>query len=90
MQKHIEITVTGLVQGVFFRSYTIAKANELGITGYVKNMPDGSVLIHASGEDDVLSLFIDWCYTGSPQSRVGNVQVNEIKEGDTFSRFEIR
>lgn len=90
MKKHIQIRVTGKVQGVFYRDYTVQKALALGITGYVKNMPDGSVCIEAYGDDEALSLFVDWCYTGSPKAGVENVEVKEMNSVTRFEGFEIR
>lgn len=81
MKKCIQITVTGKVQGVFYRKYAVAKALELGITGFVKNQNDGSVYIEACAEDDVLSIFVDWCYSGSPDAEVANVEV--VLKNDT-------
>lgn len=90
MKKQIQIIVTGKVQGVFFRNYALQKATQLGIDGFIKNMPDGSVYIEAVGEDDLLSLLIDWCYNGPPQAQVTNVEVKEMNEISNFSPFEIR
>jgi acylphosphatase len=77
MLKTISITVTGKVQGVWFRKYTADKALELGITGYVKNRPDNSVYILATGTDEQLDTLTQWCYTGSPKSKVEHVEVKE-------------
>lgn len=90
MKKQIQIKVTGKVQGVFYRDYTIQKATALGITGFVKNMPDGFVYIEAFGDDEALSLFVDWCYTGSPKAEVENVEVEEMNIISNFSGFEMR
>jgi acylphosphatase len=51
MKKHFNIRISGRVQGVFFRASTKAKAEELGISGFVQNEPDGSVYIEAEGEE---------------------------------------
>ncbi len=77
MLKTISITVTGKVQGVWFRKYTVEKANELGVTGYVRNLPDESVYILATGSEEQLNAFSQWCYTGSPKSKVEQVIVKE-------------
>ena len=87
MKKCIQITVTGKVQGVFYRKFAIAKALESGITGFVKNQTDGSVYIEACAADDVLSLFVDWCYTGSPDAEVANVEVTVMDMNSGFSSF---
>jgi acylphosphatase len=87
MIKHFDITVTGNVQGVFFRKYTIEKAQELGLKGTVRNMPDGSVFIEAEGEENALAQFAGWCYEGSPYSKVEEVVVKEgeVKRLGEFS-----
>ena len=84
----MSILVTGRVQGVFYRASTKAKADELGITGFVQNMPDGKVYIEAEGMDDQLDLFKTWCSKGPPRAQVEAV---EIKEGDVqnFNSFGI-
>ena len=65
-----EIIIAGKVQGVFFRRYTCEAANVIGITGFVKNLPDQSVYILATGTDEQFEQFIKWCWQGSPGSKV--------------------
>lgn len=65
--------VFGKVQGVGFRYYTHKKAVELQISGFVKNMNDGSVYIEAEGEPDKLEQFIAWCEVGPSWARVVKV-----------------
>lgn len=77
MLKHVNITVRGKVQGVYFRKYTFEKAIELDLKGYVTNRPDGAVYIEAEGEADKLNELIEWCNTGSPDARVELVNVTE-------------
>jgi len=59
-----KIHVRGRVQGVGFRWSTVRAARNQGITGYVKNMPDGSVYIEAEGSREKLKSFADWCIKG--------------------------
>jgi len=59
-----KIYVTGDVQGVGFRWRTMNEAVSRGITGFVCNMPDGSVYIEAEGEKDLLDYFVGWCRNG--------------------------
>lgn len=72
------ITVKGKVQGVFFRATTLQKALELGISGNVRNLPNGSVSIDAEAENSQLLEFTAWCWTGSPRSKVENVEIIEM------------
>lgn len=87
MLKTIEIVVTGRVQGVMYRKYTTEKANSLGIKGWVRNQSDGSVILRATANENMLNLLIDWCKIGSPNSRVDSVNIKEIPLED-FSTFQ--
>jgi acylphosphatase len=66
--------VSGLVQQVFYRKHTVAKALALGLHGYVMNQNDGSVKIVVSGSADAIKKLHSWCYIGSPLSKVTDVQ----------------
>jgi acylphosphatase len=88
--KAIRIKCIGSVQGVFFRMSTRDQALLLGLKGWVKNESDGSVSIYAIGEELVLEEFIKWCKTGSPMSRVEQVQVEAVTLQLNLSGFEIR
>lgn len=56
--RHINVTVSGRVQGVYFRASTKEVADSLGISGFVKNQPDGSVYLEAEGESEILDSFL--------------------------------
>jgi acylphosphatase len=88
MLIHLNISVKGKVQGVFFRAYTKQKAESLGLVGFVKNKADGSVYIEAEGEENVLNEFESWCYKGSPASKVESVESTK-SELASFSSFKI-
>jgi acylphosphatase len=89
LAKHINITVTGKVQGVFFRVYTKKKADETGLSGFVQNEADGSVYIEAEGEEQKLKELSEWCKTGSPNSEVVEVKITE-GELKGFKYFNIK
>ncbi len=76
-EKRFQITITGKVQGVFFRHSAKRKADELGISGFVRNMPESSVYIEAEGEEKVLQEFIAWCRKGPELARVDHVTIEE-------------
>ena len=80
MQKII-IKVFGHVQGVFFRYTTRKVARKLGLTGIVKNMPDGSVFIEAEGSEDKLNELLAFSKKGPKYAKVENV-IYEFKEPD--------
>lgn len=73
----VSVRVTGRVQGVAFRWHTEERARELGVTGWVRNEVDGSVLLHAEGDDDAVAALVAWCHHGPPSARVEHVAVRE-------------
>lgn len=79
----------GIVQGVFFRANTERKAREMGINGYVKNMPDGSVEAVFEGNEEKVKAIIDWCSKNVRMAKVTKVDVKYEKVWD-FNDFEIR
>ena len=88
MLKTVSIIVTGKVQGVWYRQSAKEKATELGVSGNVRNQPDGSVAIIASGLTNQLDQFIEWCRQGPPRAGVTNVEVTELPL-QSFDRFVI-
>ncbi len=89
MIEAVHIIVHGRVQGVWFRAGTKEKADELGLFGWVKNRPEGTVEIHAEGEKSQLDKFIAWCHKGTPAANVTSL---ELDPGSlqNFTTFEIR
>lgn len=85
----IQIQVFGRVQGVGFRYYTQQKALELGITGFVKNKPDGSVFIEAEAEETKLNEFLMWCHAGPAWAKVQEVKFQELPSLG-YSKFDIK
>ena len=75
--KAVQARVVGRVQGVSFRWYTQEQARSLGVTGWVRNEPDGSVLLHAEGEDEAVDALVEWCRTGPSAARVTDVAVRD-------------
>jgi acylphosphatase len=88
MLQSISIIVDGLVQGVFYRQSTKAKAIELGIAGEIKNKPDGTVHITATGTEAQLNQLIEWCNRGPEMAIVTNVKVEKIPL-QSFKGFSI-
>ncbi len=83
------LTIRGRVQGVFFRKYVKEVADEFGISGFVQNLPDGSVYCEAQGEKNKIEFFMDHCSEGPIMAKVTSVEV-ETKDPLTFKGFEIR
>ncbi|MBX2925788.1 MAG: acylphosphatase [Chitinophagaceae bacterium] len=77
MLVHKHVVITGKVQGVFFRGSTREQAEKLGVFGHVQNMPDGSVVLHAEGEEEAVNALIAWCHYGPPRAEVSGVIVEE-------------
>lgn len=90
MKKHADIQVFGRVQGVCFRAYAHKKARNLGLAGYVKNLPDESVFLEAEGEEGALQTFVEWLHHGPPAARVTQVAVGFSEALKGFEDFEIR
>jgi acylphosphatase len=88
MPQTVLIIVTGKVQGVFYRQHTKEKAIALGITGEVRNMPDDTVHITATGPAEQINQLITWCRQGPPKARVENVTAEEIAL-QVFDKFSI-
>jgi acylphosphatase len=87
--QHFNIKIFGIVQGVGFRYHAIRQASSIGIAGFVRNEPDGSVYIEAEGNDAGLAEFVNWCKTGPPHARVEDVLLNE-GSFKNFTSFEAR
>ena len=81
MSAGVRIRVTGRVQGVFFRNWTVDAAEALGISGWVRNRRDGSVEILAFGDEAALREFVGRCHRGPDAAQVDQVLV-EAAEGD--------
>ncbi len=75
--KRYAIRVTGKVQGVWFRSSARNTALQLGLSGFARNEPDGSVYIEVEGDDQSLRKFLDWCHQGPRESAVEAVTHSE-------------
>lgn len=84
------VRVYGRVQGVFFRANTRERARELGLTGYVRNMPDGSVEAVIEGEKDRVDELISWMHIGPPLARVDRVEVEYQEYRGEFRDFTVR
>lgn len=87
--KRIHALVHGRVQGVFFRDYTQREGVRLGLTGWVRNLSNGSVETEFEGSPEQVDSMVDWLSTGSPLSLVSGVQVKEITATNEEDTFEI-
>jgi acylphosphatase len=87
--NHFDITISGRVTGVGFRYSARYVAWNLGIKGFVKNIPGNKVYIEAEGTDEQLNDFLKWCREGPQHAKVENVTyiASALKD---FDEFEIR
>jgi acylphosphatase len=86
----VHIRVRGAVQGVSFRYLARQRATSLGLTGWVRNCPDGSVEAHAQGEATSLGRFVDWMRLGPPSARVNAMEVQGSAHNPSLRGFHIR
>ncbi|MEM5947557.1 acylphosphatase [Spirochaetia bacterium 38H-sp] len=90
MRKAFFASVHGRVQGVGFRYSCKIQADKLGITGWVRNMPDGSVELYAEGDETALSSFREWLYRGPSFARVDRVIASYCEPEGCFDEFYVR
>jgi acylphosphatase len=76
--KRAEVTVRGMVQGVFFRVETRDRADSLGLSGWVTNAPDGTVQAAFEGDDERVESMVEWCRRGPSGASVDEVEVTWI------------
>ncbi|AJC72914.1 acylphosphatase [Pseudothermotoga hypogea DSM 11164 = NBRC 106472] len=86
--KAVFVKVFGHVQGVGFRYFTYRVAKRLNVTGYVRNAEDGTVEIHAEGEEKILERFLDEVSRGPTMAIVTDVRVEEVPV-QGFRSFDI-
>ena len=76
------------MQGVFYRATAKDVADQLGIKGWVKNLPDDNVEIKATASEEILQKFMNWCNQGPPRAKVNDVIVEELSL-EEFNGFSI-
>ncbi len=91
MEKgRVHLLIKGYVQGIFFRASTRDMANSLGLTGWVRNLPDGNVEAVFEGSNDILKQAAQWCYRGPAGATVTKVDEKWLGYTGEFERFEIK
>lgn len=86
----IHVYVSGMVQGVFFRYETRRLAQELGVNGWVRNLPDGRVEAVFEGEESLVDKMVEFCRKGPPGAMVTDVKVEREEYRGEFKSFIIR
>lgn len=87
-ETSVDVVVRGRVQGVSFRWYAQQQAERLGVRGWVRNEPDGSVAGHFEGDPDAVDALLAWCRQGPPAARVEGVDVRDANPTGA-TRFEV-
>ena len=90
MNSRVNVIISGRVQGVWFRASTKQKADQLGITGWVRNTSDGDVEAVFEGDEKTIQKMLNWCHQGPPYARVENVKITKQSPSNGFGDFSIR
>jgi len=89
MPKQAHLTISGRVQGVFYRDFTQENAKLLSLTGWVRNAADGTVEAVVQGDNSAIEELIKRLYKGPPSANVTNIQVEEEESDEIFRTFSI-
>lgn len=88
--RRLHLLISGRVQGVAFRHYTVKTARSLGLAGWVRNLEDGRVEAVLEGDDAAVDAMLAWCRKGPPPAHVRQVDVQEEPFSGQFEDFRIR
>jgi acylphosphatase len=88
--KTQHLLIRGRVQGVWFRESMRREAERLGVTGWVRNTPDGAVEAVVQGPAEAVDALIEWARSGPPMARVDGIKIEASKAHDQLSEFEKR
>jgi acylphosphatase len=86
----LRLRISGRVQGVCYRWYTRDTAADLGLSGWVRNLPDGAVELVAEGPREKLEQLLGWCRRGPDLARVTDIQAEWEEATGEFHQFSIR
>lgn len=88
-KSRAHIIISGRVQGVFFRANTARAGERLGVSGWVRNLPDGTVEAVIEGNADAVREMVQWCHTGDPPARVDGVRISWQPYTAEFRGFRV-
>jgi acylphosphatase len=89
-KARLQVLISGRVQGVFYRAYTRDQARARGLTGWVRNLPDGRVAAVFEGDREQLKAMLAWCRQGPPYAHVDEILEDWQPYQGEFSEFSIR
>ena len=90
MKSRVHVLISGKVQGVWFRASTQEKAEQLGLTGWVKNTHNGAVEAVFEGDEGSIQEMIRWCRKGPPLAEVTNLHIKKQTPSHNFDQFSIK
>lgn len=90
VEARLHLLISGRVQGVWYRASTRTRARDLGLTGWVRNLPDGRVEALAEGPGAALEALLAWCHDGPMLARVSAIDTTWGEATGEFSSFEAR
>ena len=89
-RRRVTLVISGKVQGVFFRASALEEAQRLGLSGWVRNLPDGGVESVAEGAEGAVADFVLWCHRGPVAAEVEQVRVRDGAPTGEFRTFTVR
>lgn len=87
--QRVRLFVTGKVQGVFFRQTLKVMAKKNDVFGWVKNLKDGRVEAVIEGDEEKISILIEWAHGGPANARVEDIEIRNEKFTGEFSKFNV-
>ena len=89
MKTSAKLTISGTVQGVFFRQFVKESADKFNLKGFVRNLDNGDVEVVVEGDSDNIQKMIEVCKKGPPHAQIRNVNVEEKKWQGQFEGFKV-
>ena len=87
--KRVRATISGRVQGVYYRASTETEARRLGVTGWVRNLSNGDVEFEAEGPEDIVDALIEWAHQGPAMAQVARIDIETIRTSKENNAFNV-
>ena len=88
--KRVKISISGEVQGIYFRAFIKDRANELGLTGYAKNTPDKKIEVIVEGHELKINKLIEQCREGPSGAKAINISTTTQQHTGEFKQFRVK